>query len=692
MWPNGREERRRVRRAICAALAASGPLVATMAVAAPRPGTGERSGLLLRSPGEPADWSPAPEVATSIAVRVTGIVARTRVEQRFVNPGDRPVEARYLFPLPDGAAVDTMEMRIGSRRILGEVREREEARRTYERARSEGRKSSLLEQRRANVYSASVSGIEPFEEIVVRIEYQELVRYDSGRFRLRVPLTVGPRYEPAPAAPLARLAAYGGGVPDLANAALAPEPVELLAVGRGAVDRPVTFKLDLDAGVPLAGLESPTHHLSARREGDTLWHVELGDAVVQADRDLEVAWRPDRRRRPRVARFEEEVGGERYVALLVVPPAPELPSMPLARELILVLDTSGSMAGPSLEQAKRAVLFALRQMQPFDRFNLIRFASSPEALFDGAVEAGPAALGAARRFVEGLEAGGGTEMLPALDLALGGPVDPTVVRQVLFVTDGCVGNEQQLFAFLERRLGGNRLFTVGIGSAPNALFMRGAAELGRGTSTTIASPDEIEARMGELLAKLERPVLADLELEWDDPTAEAYPERPGDLYAGEPLLVLARLDRADATAHVTGRLAEAPWELDVPSTAPLSARGIARLWAQRKIAGIEGAMRRNEGDPDTLRAAVVELGIAHRIATRFTSFVAVEQTPSLPAGAPPEGRDVATLLPAGWSGGDLPQGGTRAPLELGAALAALAAALVLSRIGGHASAGARVRG
>lgn len=664
MWIAMREERRIVQRALMAAVAS---LATAGAVAAQGGGAGDPASWGFevreeRAAGQPAGaWRLAPELDTAIDIRITGLVARTRVEQRFRNPSAERVEARYLFPLPEGAAIDRLEMDLGDRRVVGEVRERQEARRDYAAARASGQRAALLESRRPNVWSVAVAGIDPGQEISVRLEYQELVSYDLGLFRLRVPLVVAPRFDPGPTLPM-------------------PEPSEPVTPATAPVLRPVRLTARIDAGVPLAAVESPTHALEARRRQDGVWTVGLAADPVPADRDLELVWRPVRGRAPQLARFEEEAGGDRYAALLFLPPAPEAADPPLPRELLIVLDTSGSMQGASIDQARRAVRAALSRLHPWDRFNVIRFSDHAEALFPASVDADARSLEIADAFVARLAAGGGTRMLPALDLALSTVPDSAAVSQLLFVTDGQVANEEELLTFLAGRLGDRRLFPVGIGSAPNSFLLTRAAELGRGSATFVGRVEEVADKMAGLFAKLERPVLADLEVAWDDPTAESEPERPGDLYVGEPLLLVARLAQPDAAVRVAGRLAEERFEWAAPAGAPTPASGLAKLWARRRIDALEAERRLPGADRDALRAEIVSLALAHGLATAHTSFLAVEHRPSAAPGDP-VARDVPTMTPAGAT---LPQGGTRSALGLAAALGLALAGLALRRFGGAA--------
>ena len=367
--------------------------------------------------------------------------------------------------------------------------------------------------------------------------------------------------------------------------------------------------------------------------------------------------------------------------MLMPPSGGNAPRLP--RETIFVIDTSGSMYGASIVQARRALLFALGRLHPEDSFNVIEFNSTMRQLFSSAHAATPEALEQARAWVGALQANGGTEMLPALRAALADTAhgdEAATVRQVVFITDGCVGNEDQLFAVIRRDLGRSRLFTVGIGSAPNSHFMERAARFGRGTFSYIGSPSEVEERMQDLFTKLEAPVLADIEVRWDDPAAEAWPQRIPDLYAGEPVVVAARVESDSGEVVVTGHRGVEPLEMRMPLEVAKERAGIARLWARRKIASLMD--QRADGVPeDQVRAAVLEVALAHHLVSKYTSLVAVDVTPRRPAADKLNTGAVPTELPAGWDRkhvfGSLPQTATRAPLSLALGLLLLLVGAVL---------------
>jgi Ca-activated chloride channel homolog len=630
------------------------------------------SGALLVRTGADGELVPAPTLATDVHIQVSGLVARVEVRQRFENPGDTWLEGVYVFPLPDRAAVDGLRLEAGGRVIEGRIRERAAARRSYEKARREGRKASLVEQQRPNLFSTSVAHIGPREVVEVAITYQEDVSYKDGLFGLRFPLAVTPRYVPQGATALAAL-----GLPPVAGAVAEPECLEpALLVGAPEPVNPVHLEVELDAGMPLGEIASRSHAVDVARLPGEAYRVVLEAGAVAADRDFVLEWEPERGSAPQAAIFTEEVGGERYALVVLVPPhGDEARSSRLSRESVFVIDTSGSMAGPSLVEAKRALLHALARLGPADRFNVIAFDSDTRKLFPASEPADAPHVARATEWVEGLGAGGGTEMLPALAAALEERGPKADVRQVVFVTDGSVANEDQLFAYLEARLGRSRLFPVGIGSAPNAHFMRKAARFGRGTYTFVQRLDEVEEAMDALLGQLESPVLSDLELDWGDATVEAWPARVPDLYRGEPLVVAARLPAGVGSLRVTGRSDGAPWEAELALSGGLDHPGVAKLWARRKIEAlldstIEGA------DAEAVRAAVVALGLEHHLVSRYTSLVAVDVTPSAPPGTEAVKRRVASDAPAGLLNGAgaevaLPRTATPSSLYLALGAAAL---------------------
>lgn len=630
---------------------------------------------------------PALALATDVQIEVTGIVARARVTQRFVNPSSEWREAVYVFPLPEGAAVDRLAIEIGERRIQGVIKERAQAKQAYERAKQEGRKAALVEQERPNLFTTSVAPIGPDEEIRVVIEYQETLRFNNGAFSLRFPFAITPRYLPGPLAEapgegaLPPGGALHGGLSQGGPSRV--EDAQRIAAPFLHPDAddtiPATLSVRLNAGFPLASVHSSYHTVSIDEAASGEVRVIL-DGPVPADRDFELSWQPDIGRTPGATVLTQQRGERSYALLMLAPPSATQASTPRQpREVTFVIDTSGSMAGTSIVQAKSALMYALDRLQPGDAFNVIEFNSSARALFARPMPVDRATLGRARSFASRLHAQGGTEMRQALDLALASEPSGQPVRQVVFMTDGAVGNESELFALIHDRLADRRLFTVGIGSAPNSHFMTKAAQFGRGTFTYIGNVQEVHAKMAALFVKLESPVLTDVEVEWPGSAVEAWPARVPDLYAGEPIVITAALPSSAGDVVVRGRLAGAPWRATLPLVPAGSVgsddNGLDVLWARAKIEALSDRQVAGE-DADVIRGEIVKVALEHQLVSTYTSLVAVDVTPTAPPGMSKPVR-VPGQLPHGQLAeafvGGLPQ--TATPATLSARLAALLALL-----------------
>jgi Ca-activated chloride channel homolog len=322
---------------------------------------------------------------------------------------------------------------------------------------------------------------------------------------------------------------------------------------------------------------------------------------------------------------------------------------PLPREVIFVIDNSGSMGGTSIAQAKAGLLYALGRLQPNDRFNVIRFDNTMGVLFPDVVPADSDHLAQAKAFVTALQAEGGTEMIPPMRAALTDHhPDGNTVRQVVFLTDGCIGNEQQLFDTITSMRGRSRVFMVGIGSAPNSFLMTRAAELGRGTFTHIGSVEQVESRMRELFGKLESPAVTQLSVTFSDTKANMTPAVLPDLYRCEPLVLAARLGKLAGTMEIKGRIGDRPWSVTLPLANAAEGRGLSKLWARRKIADAEVAQSMRPLTIDEANKAILALALGHQLVTRLTSLVAVDKPVTRPAGEPLKVSDAAQ--PAGGLG------------------------------------------
>jgi Ca-activated chloride channel family protein len=601
---------------------------------------------LLVKTNAPGYFVEAPTVKTTVALTIRGVVARGVVKQHFENTSKQCIEAVYVFPLSENAAVDAMRMKVGDRTIEGDLREKQEAAAVYEQAKSEGKRASLLEQHRPNLFTVSIASVAPGESVDIEIEFQEIVQFDSGRFSLRLPLAIGPRYA-AHSSPSAAL------------------PQVQYNLGSDKRHNPVELTIDLDGGIALDTVASPTHELQSVPLSASRVRLEPRGVEIASDRDFELVWTPRLGALPQRAAFSEVVGDQRYTLMMLFPPdVSARRDAVLPRETIFIIDTSGSMSGASLTQAKQALLTAIARLRSSDRFNVIEFNSTARRIFDESRVADRSTIAEALRWVESLESTGGTEMLGAVQLAFETTPNANEVRQVLFITDGQVSNEREVFEYIRQHLGAARLFTIGIGAAPNTYFMRNAARVGRGTFTSIGNINEVESKMTALFAKLESPVLSNLSLQ-TGANAEVWPEKLPDLYAGEPLVVTVKTP-ASATRSI-GRVVATGWNTTLETAADEPQAGIAKLWAREKIDAIRDRVFTG-GDAAQIKTEITRLAIEHRIVTEYTSFVAVDTTP---AGLDPQSCKpelVPLNLPAGWGGieqgGALPQTGTASRLAL----------------------------
>jgi Ca-activated chloride channel family protein len=607
----------------------------------------------------------ATTLATHVSMSISGPILRAKVRQEFRNPSQFWSEGIYTFPLPEQAVVDRLRMVVGERIIDGQIHEKKAAKRIYQKAREAGKKTSLLNHHRTNVFTTSVANIGPDETIIVEFEYQQVIDFKAQRFALRFPMVNTPKFTP----PRTRLESSF------------VEPVNLIRKLLDAPENPVTIEVDLKAGFPIEGVASSSHVFKTQKLSEEHFKISVEGKAEFSNRDFILSWGLKSTDKPMVRVLREDVQGESYGLLMVMPPQPASYddeydiTNSMARELVFVLDVSGSMQGESIEQARASVLKALSQLKPEDRFNIVWFNTQAWKLYGSSQLASAENLNFARRKILNENADGGTDMLPALRLALRGDYDPELLRQVIFITDGAVSNETELFSEIRHNLGQSRLFTVGIGSAPNSYFMRKAAQAGRGTFTYVSKPDEVNQKISYLLRQLASPALTDLKLDLNDLSASVYPQGPlPDLYLGEPVYVAFKTNDFPETALLNGRLGSVPSNIRVPLNNAVQHDGVAIEWVRRKITTLQALHdeyggvnldNNNTQTPEdykkTLKNEIIDLAIAHHQVSKFTSLVAVDVTPDIETGGSYNFLDnraggvlktnrIAANRPKGWVG------------------------------------------
>ncbi|MEE8234107.1 MAG: marine proteobacterial sortase target protein, partial [Gammaproteobacteria bacterium] len=647
----------------------------------------------------------APTLDTDVHIQITGMIARVTVKQKFHNNGADWKEGIYVFPLPENAAVDQLRMHIGERIIEGQVREKQQARKEYQQAKASGKRTSLVEQERPNIFTTSVANVGPDENIVIEITYQQVVRYINEEFSLRFPMVVAPRYIPGKTI-VAGFEGTGWSVntSQVPDASRITPPV--LNTEQGSEHEPgqepeqnsinpVSLKINLDMGFLLSHIDSPTHQIDIGIPDNTRYSIKLKNEEVPANRDFELVWQAESGQSPKAALFTEDMDSDVYSLVMLLPPASEI-SPVLHREVIFVIDTSGSMSGPSIVQAKQALNLALTRLKPGDRFNIIQFNSYTEKLFHFPQPVSHHALRQAHQYVDNLEAQGGTEMAPALRAALlkqgNNDNDRNYhVRQVIFLTDGSIGNEDALFNIIQSQLGDSRLFTIGIGSAPNSHFMNRAAKFGRGTHTYIGNVSEIQTNMEALFSKLESPVLTNIHIQWPEDCAkrncviESWPQNIPDLYLEEPLLISTKSDALPDSLIISGDIAGSKWSATLKLNGGQKDSGIPVIWARKKIAALMDQMRqsskRKGQEVDALRNTIVETALKHHLVSKYTSLIAVDVTPARDREVLLKSHAMPVNLPAGWDHkkvfGHLPATATNAPFAFLSGLLMLFAGLLI---------------
>lgn len=646
---------------------------------------GVKQGTLFYRSAHDGQYRLAPIVKTDVEMRVTGFINRSHLIQTFHNGTDEWMEGIYVFPLPENAAVDHMRIRIGERVIEGRIKEKQQAKKIYEQAKRDGKRASLVEQERPNMFTTSVANIAPHEEVHIEIEYQQTLVYDQGQFRLRLPLAITPRYIPGAATeqnPEQANAESHGSAQPTNQVADAHRITPFVALDQKI--NPVAVHIELDAGFPVSQVKSSYHPITTYDHGEGRYTINLAEGLIPSDHDFELVWEPEAGQAPQVALFNERVGKEIFYLGMLLPPEQDTQQQQtIAREVIYVIDTSGSMGGVSIQQARSALMLALKRLREGDYFNVIQFNSVTSKLFDHPKPVNILNKTLAMRYVMNLAAGGGTEMMGAMQEALAVSEDSQRLRQVIFLTDGSVGNEDALFEYVRHHLGSSRLFTVGIGSAPNSHFMTKAAQFGRGTYTYISKVNEVAEKMQTLFSKLDSPVMRDLALQHALDQFESSPAHLPDLYLGEPLMFTARSNSESGELILKGLRQNQPWQASLFLQQAKPGKGIAQLWARDRIEGLLDSVH-DGANEEQVRTQVIELALHHHMVSKYTSLVAVDVTPVRPAAAPLNSLAVPVNLPQGQDASKIfamqAQSGSEQYLYWLLGLIFLAMALVLKRM------------
>ena len=594
---------------------------------------------------------------TGIKTEISGFVARVEVTQEFENILPDAVEAVYVFPLPHDSAVDGMTMTVGGREIHAVIKERDEARKIFEHARAAGHTAALLDQERPNIFTQSVTNIPPSGKVQIKLSVIELLKYEAGVYEFAFPLVVGPRY--IPGNPSSR--GDHGTMPNsdqVPDASRISPPVAGVHTGAATAGHDVSMEVNLAAGVPVGDVESTSHKIFADRTGPDSYHVKLADEAVLPNKDFILKYKvAGLGIGDAVLAHSDKSGG--YFTLILQPPekAPEAALVP--RQLIFVVDTSGSMFGFPLDMAKKTIRRALDHLRKDETFNLITFSGDTRILFPEPVPATPENVAAAKKVLDGAYGSGGTEMMKAIRAALGDdagadkPMEADPIRVVCFMTDGYVGNDAEIIAEIKKHSDA-RVFSFGIGTAVNRFLLTKMAEEGHGDVEFVTAPGEAQAAADRFYERVHSPVLTNISIDWNGlPVTDVYPRNVRDLFSAKPVIITGRYSGNPAgKITIKGYQGTGDFSRTVPvdfSSAHAKNAALEKIWARNKV---EDLMSQDwsgiQSGNSKYKADIIKIGLEHSLATQYTSFVAVEERTVVKDGKPVR-IEVPVELPEGVS-------------------------------------------
>lgn len=574
---------------------------------------------------------------TDVRAGISGFMARVTVTQIFSNDAPDKIEAVYVFPLPEQAAVDDMTIQVGDRTIRSLIKKREEAQAIYSQARQQGHLAALLDQERPNVFTQSVANILPNEQVTVTISYVQRLNYEHGIYEFVFPMVVGPRY--LPGNPIGNQA--GGRLPDtdrVPDGSRITPPITPQGTRAG---HDISVALALDAGVPIQEIRSATHDIDVERSGDSTAMVKLKDEATIPNKDFILKYEVAGAELSDGILYHASKDRGGFFSLILQPPArfPEYEVAP--KELVFVLDSSGSMMGFPIEKAKEVINRALDGLYPGDTFNLITFSGDTHILFPEPVYPTAENLRKAKAFLASRSGAGGTEMMKAIRAALAPSDSQDHVRVVCFLTDGEVGNDMEIISEVQRHPKA-RVFSFGIGYGVNRFLLSKMAEAGRGEVEFVTLQDKAEAAAQRFYERIRAPILTDVEIDWGKlPVTDVYPPRLPDVFAAKPLIITGRYTAPfQGTIQLRGTRAGMPFKRDISLSFTEDApqhEVLASLWARTKIDDLMSQDWRGmqTGTPaGMLRDQITQLGLDYRLMTQFTSFVAVEERTTMQGGKP----------------------------------------------------------
>ena len=575
--------------------------------------------LMAKVPGEDKPV-PVPLKHTDVKAAIAGYIASVEVTQQYQNPYDTKIEAIYVFPLPHNAAVNEFIMQIGQRKIRGIIREREEAEKIYREAKSQGYVASLLTQERPNIFTQAVANIEPGKQIDINIKYFHTLAYVDGWFEFVFPMVVGPRFNPPGSADGVGAVARGAyGISGQKTEVQYLRPTE-----RSGQD--ISLSVDLDAGVALESVICRSHNVKLEKIEGSRAKIVLAESDRIPNKDFVLKYQvAGREVKSGIITHRDQRGG--YFAMMLVPPKEltQLKRRPL--EMVFTIDVSGSMSGRPVQQAKRAIRWALENMDERDTFQVIRFSNDAEKLFGSPKPVTHASMKQALSFIDSSQGGGGTMMMQGIRESLDFPHDENRLRFVSFLTDGYIGNEREILAAVHKWLGPSRIFSFGVGSSPNRYLLDHMAKMGSGAVAYLPLTEDPEDVMRQFFDRISHPAMTDIAIDFGAMNIrQVYPERIPDLFVGRPVILTGRFDgSAEASIRVKGIVGGEVRETNVragDSESTAGNKALPVIWARSRIADLADHSAWDDGGDWSrqIRSVALEYGLM----SPYTAFVAVD--------------------------------------------------------------------
>ena len=573
---------------------------------------------------------------TDVKGKISGNISRVEVTQTFQNPYDRPLEAIYVFPLPDQAAVDDMEIKIGDRVIKGDIKKREEAKEIYERARQEGRTAGLLEQERDNIFTQSLANIKPGEQIKVTIRYTESLKFEQGDYEFVFPMVVGPRYIPGQAID------SQGNTFQVPDASRINPPIVPPATRSG---NDITVSLQIDAGVPIRNLYSTSHRLDIQNNGETI-QLKLANGDNIPNKDLIVRYKVSGdRTEPTVLTTTTDQGA--HFATYLIPAIAYRSDQIVPKDVVFLMDTSGSQSGDPIVKSRELMRRFINGLNPSDTFTIIDFSNTTRQLSGYPLANNAINRQKAMSYIDQVNANGGTELMNGINAVLKFPSAPDGrIRSVVLITDGYIGNDNEIIAAVQQKLKtGNRLYSFGVGSSVNRYLLDRVAEMGRGTSRVVRQDEATQEVAEKFFRQINNPVLTNIQVKWEGGgnAPEIYPSNAPDLFAEQPLVLFGKKgDRRSGKLKITGIAAGGEryeQTLDVNFENGNSNLGIAQLWGRARIKDLMNQMF--GGEVKSLVDAVTQTALNYRLLSQYTAFVAVSDEVRVN----PDGNKITVQVP-----------------------------------------------